>query len=141
MKKTVPVLIIICLAVTSSIFCGLWLRERNDRDDVLRLARSGASETYESFLDFRSSGDDSDYWRGVAAFRSFEQAYQTLVDGTNRETNYTFCNEVYASLLLSPEKSREHIPEICQVMELLSKDVEDVNGYARMADLRNTLGT
>ena len=139
MKKSVPVLLIVLFAAAAALFCGLWLRERSDRDDVRRLAQSGASEAYESFLDYASSGDDGDYWRGVAAFRSFEQAYQMLAEGTNREANYIFCNEVYAALLLSPDKSREHIPELCQVMELLSKDVEDVTGYGRMAELRNTL--
>ncbi len=139
MKKTVSVLLIICLAVTSALFCGLWLRERDGRDDMRRLAQSGATEAYESFSDFAASGEESDYWRGTAAFRSFEQAYQMLVEGTNREDNVIFCNEVYAALLLSPEKSRAHMAEICQVMELLAKDVEDMAGYARMAELRNAL--
>ena len=62
-----------------------------------------------------------------------------LTEGTNKSSNYAFCNEVYGCLVLSPEKSQKHIAEIIEVMEILAANVEDENGYLRMADLRNNM--
>lgn len=139
MKNRLFMVLTACFAVIAVLFGALWVSERNSKDDARLLAQASAADACERFRKFEATGEAGEYWFGVAGFRSFEQAYKMLVDGTNKKTNYTFCNEVYASLVLSPEKSREHISEICEVMELLSKDVEDINGYARMADLRNAL--
>ena len=62
-----------------------------------------------------------------------------LVEGTNKATNFTFCNEVCGSLVLAPEKSQEKIDDIVDVMEILSANVEDDAGYARMDELRHRL--
>ena len=40
-----------------------------------------------------TNGEVSSYWYGVAAFRSFEQAYHLLTEGTNKSSNYVFCND------------------------------------------------
>ena len=66
-------------------------------------------------------------------------AYHMLVEDTNKAPNFIFCNEVYGSLVLEPEKSRKHMEEIVAVMEILAADVEDDTGYARMDELRHRL--
>ena len=60
-------------------------------------------------------------------------------EDTNKSTNYIFCNEVYGSLVLSPELSQTHIADIVYVMKILSENVMDENGYVRMSELRNML--
>ena len=72
-------------------------------------------------------------------YKRIFQAYYLLIDGTNKASNYVFCNEVYGHLVLSPEKSQKHIVEIIEVMEILSINVENEDGYLRMADLRNNM--
>lgn len=139
MKKKLLIILIAVLALTAVVFCVLWRQEATDNSQALSLAQSGAREALERFSDYQESGAESDYWDGVAAFRSFQQAYYLLVEGTNKIPNYTFCNEVYGCLLLSPEKSREHISEIISVMAILAADVRDENGYLAMAELRNVL--
>ena len=62
-----------------------------------------------------------------------------LTEDTNKTTNRIFCNEVYGSLVLSPELSQAHISDIVYVMKILSENVMDENGYVRMLELRNTL--
>ena len=54
-------------------------------------------------------------------------------------SQYAFCNEVYGYLVLSPETSQKHMAEIIEVMEILSMNVENEDGYLRMADLRNNI--
>lgn len=65
--------------------------------------------------------------------------YGLLTEDTNKSTNRIFCNEVYGSLVLSPELSQAHISDIVYVMKILSENVMDENGYVRMLELRNTL--
>ena len=140
-KQKVPVAAILasCLLVTTLVFFGLWQSARHDQSDLRRLAQAGASEAYQSFSDFQARGAQSDYWHGVAAFRSYENAYTLLTDGTNKAADRIFVNEIYGSLVLSPERSGQHIAELLEVLALLTEDVEDPNAYARMSDLRNFL--
>lgn len=102
-------------------------------------AQAEANKTYTSFSAYQESGDDGDYWQGVAAFYAFQEAYGLLTEDTNKSTNRIFCNEVYGSLVLSPELSQAHISDIVYVMKILSENVMDENGYVRMLELRNTL--
>lgn len=37
------------------------------------------------------------------------------------------------------ERAKKNIAEIIEVMEILAANVEDENGYLRMADLRNNI--
>lgn len=139
MKKKSAVAVIVCLSVAVIIFFSLWQMERNDLSDMRELAQAGASSALELFEEYQNTGEDNCYWSAVAEFRSFEQAYGQLVDGTNKQSNYTYCDEVYGLLVLSSDSCKADIDEIISVMAILSNDVTDDNGYLRMADLRNHL--
>lgn len=139
MKKQVSLAIIIVLLLTTTVFCVLWQKASNDNTKLEALAKSGASEAYTRFSDFEAMGNESDYWDGVAAFRVFQEAYVALTDGSSDTANRIFCNEVYGSLLLSPEQSKAYISDIIEVMKMLSENVMDGNAYLRMSELRNTL--
>ena len=139
MKKKLAAVLIVCLAISSLLFAVLWQRAENSKNEIRQLAQASASDACSQFVEYQTNGEASSYWYGVAAFRSFEQAYYLLTEGTNKSSNYVFCNEVYGCLVLSPEKSRKHIAEIIEVMEILSVDVENEDGYLRMADLRNSI--
>lgn len=139
MKKKLAAVLIICLTISSLLFAVLWQRAENSKDEIRQLAQASALDAYSQFVEYQTNGEASSYWYGVAAFRSFEQAYYLLTEGTNKSSNYVFCNEVYGYLVLSPEKSQKHIAEMIEVMEILSVDVENEDGYLRMADLRNNI--
>lgn len=130
--------------VCGVIFGVLQGRELGRKEDIRQMAQTSAASACEEFAEYqtkgyRTKGYRSSYWYGVAEFRAFQTAYHTLTEGTNKATNFTFCNEVYGSLVLEPEKSRKHMEEIVAVMEILAADVEDDTGYARMGDLRHRL--
>ncbi len=139
MKNRVQTVLIICLAVTALIFALLWQSEKSSKEDLLLLAQAGATEAYADFSEYQASGQASDYWSGVAAFKSFEQAYYLLTENTSRTVNYTFCNEVFGFLVIHPDKCQDRIEDIVAVMDILAKNVEDENGYLKMSALRNTL--
>ena len=139
MKRKAAAILILCLTIFSLLFAVLWQRAENSKDDIRQLAQASASDAYSQFVEYQANGEVSSYWYGVAAFRSFEQAYYLLVDGTIKSSNYAFCKEVYGYLVLSPETSQKHMAEIIEVMEILSMNVENEDGYLRMADLRNNI--
>lgn len=130
---------ILLLAAAALIFGVLWRYEAGNKSEIRMLAQASAADACEQFSEYMTNEEESSYWYGVAAFRTFQQAYYLLVEETPKSPNYTFCNEVYGSLVLSPERSRAHIGELAEIMEILAQDVEDENGYLRMADLRNQL--
>ena len=137
MKKRIEIIIIICLAISTLVFGVLWQSAEKNNEDIKLLAQSSAADAYTDFTDYQNNGHESSYWSGVANFRSFQQAYYLMTEGTNKSTNYIFCNEVYGYLVLSPEESQGHISEVIEVMEILAQNVEDENGYIRMSELRN----
>ena len=139
MAKRFQVFLIVCLSISTVTFMLLWQGQKNNKDDIRALAQASAADACTQFTEYQTNGCDSSYWYGVAAFRSFQQAYHSLTEGTNKAANYTFCNEVYGCLVLSPEISQSYISEIIETMSILSSDVEDENGYIRMSELRNSL--
>ena len=139
MKKKLPIILSICLLVTTAVFFGLWQTERQDQTDLINLCKTSADSSAKLFSEFKELGHESSYWAGVSDFRAFQQAYYLLVEGTNEVANYTFCNEVYGHLLLSPATSQNHIDEVISIMKATANDVTDPNGVRRMADLRNNM--
>lgn len=139
MKKTILIILIIVLVIAVLLLLGLHGMSLHDDSDILLLAQYGAREAYTSFTDFKNNGEESDYLNGVASFYLFQQSYYLLVEETNKSANYIFCNEVYGSLILSPEQAKLHISEILEVMKILADNVRDENGYVKMAELRNIL--
>ena len=139
MKKRFEAFLIVCLSISTLIFALLWQSQRNNKDDIRALAQASAADACIQFTEYQTDGCESSYWYGVAAFRSFQQAYHSLTEGTNKAANYTFCNEVYGYLVLSPEISQSYISEIIETMSILSLDVEDENGHIKMSELRNSL--
>lgn len=106
---------------------------------VPRAAQSGAAEAYALFSDFQEKGYDSDCWGGVAAFHAFQQAYTSLTDGADKAANRPLCSAVYGGLLITPERAREHLPEILDAMRLLAADVTDENAFVHLAELSSAL--
>jgi hypothetical protein len=52
---------------------------------------------------------------------------------------YTWCNSVYGSMVLSPEDVKVHIDELIAAMEIIGVDFTDHNGYIKISELNNLL--
>lgn len=139
MKKRVVGIVMIVLALAAVAMGVLWQRALRDDADMAALAQAAAGEAYTRFSDYQAHGNDGDYWGGVAAFHTFQEAYACMEAGASQAANRTFCSEVYGALLLSPEQGKAHVAEVLDAVALLAADVRDENGYLRLADLRNTL--
>ncbi len=137
--KKLPIILFICLLITTSIFFGLWQKERQDQTDLINLCKASAASAVTSFEEFKDFGHESNYWSGVSDFRAFQQTYFLLAEGTNEATNYNFCNDVYGHLLISPETSQNNIDEVISVMEIIANNLDDPNGIRRMSELRNNI--
>ena len=104
MKKIALPVLTVCFALAALVFAYLWYVEKSNDSDLKQLAQTSATDAYTQFSSYQTNGNDSDYWSGVASFRSFEQAYVLLLQGTNKETNYLICNDVYGSMISNPDK-------------------------------------
>ena len=139
MKRYFSWILVIVLALAALAMGMLWQRALRDDSDMAALAQAAAGEAYTRFSDYQERGDDGDYWGGVAAFHTFQEAYACMEAGPSQAASRTFCSEVYGALLLSPEQGKAHMAEVLDAVALLAADVRDENGYLRLADLRNTL--
>lgn len=139
MKKIALPVLTVCFALAALVFAYLWYVEKSNDSDLKQLAQASATDAYTQFSSYQTNGNDSDYWSGVASFRSLEQAYVLLVQDTNKETNYLICNDVYGSMISNPDKCKDNIDEIVSALEYLSEDVESITAHDRMLELRNTL--
>ena len=83
-------------------------------------------ETFEKYSIFELHGDELDELQDLTEYQA---GY--LPDGAILQD--IFCNEVYGSLVLSPELSQAHISDILHVMKILSENVMGENGYVRMS--------
>lgn len=62
-----------------------------------------------------------------------------LVQGTNKETNYIVCNDIYGSMISNPDKCKDNIDEIVSALKHLGEDVESITAHDRLLELCNTL--
>ena len=137
LTKRLPLVLLSLTTLATMVFCLLWQGARRDHSDLVTLARSGAAETCTRFSDYQVHGDDGDYWGGVAAFRTFQQACALLPEqGSDDCAAY---NAVYGQLLLNPDRAKAHLPEIIAVMEPLAQDPTDASARLRLYELRDLL--
>jgi len=139
MKKVAISVLIICLCMSTVLFAFLWSSQKNSNDKVIALAQNQATCSFVYFTTFKESGEIRYYWNGVASFRAFQEAYGMVLNDKNHSSDYLKCCEFYAQLLLGPEKSQHYISEICNIMELLSIDMQDENAYSQMMDLQGRM--
>ena len=137
MRKRALWILLAVVAILAVVFFCLWQAERGDDSQISRLCQSSASEAYYAFRDYRTEGDERDYWSGVAAFRTFMQAYLMLNDGSDAE--YLDCSELYAHMLLDMPSVCGHIEALIDAMAILGQDYTDPNGYLRITALKNEL--
>ncbi len=135
MKKATALILV--LALTSAAFCGLWLREKNNRPELVELAQYSAGEALRSFENYALTGSSGDYHHGVANFRSFLNAWLTLSEET--PPDYIWFSSVYDFMLLHPEQVQAHTEELLAAMRLLGEDFTDPNAALRMSELNNLL--
>ena len=139
MKKIALPALTVCFALTALVFAYLWYAEKGNESDIRQLAQTSATDAYTQFSIYQTNGDDTDYWSGVASFRSFEQAYMLLVQGSNKEVNYLVCNDIYGCMISKPDKCKGSIDEIVSAIELLCEDIESIAAHDRLLELRNAL--
>jgi hypothetical protein len=135
LMKRLPLVLLPLTTLATMVFCLLWRCALRDHSDLVTLARSGAAETCTRFSDYQSHGDDGDYWGGVAAFRTFQQACALLPE----QGSDAVCSAVYGQLLLHPDGAKAHLPEIIAVMEPLAQDPTDASARLRLYELRDLL--
>ena len=139
MKQRIAAVCAVCFAISTLVFASLWTAEKNSKDDLRELAQAEARDAYMGFAIYQDRGDVRRYWDGVASFRAFQDAYRSIFQGTSSISNYLICDNVYGYLIGAPEKSQAHIADLVEIMELLYGDIEDLNGHAKMLNLRDAL--
>lgn len=135
LTKRLPFVLLPLTTLATMVFCLLRQGARRDHSDLVTLARSGAAETCTRFSDDQSHGDDGDYWGGVAAFRTFQQACALLPE----QGSDAVCSAIYGQLLLHPDGAKAHLPERIAVMEPLAQDPTDASARLRLYELRDLL--
>ena len=128
MRTKFPMLMI-TLAILSAAFCSLWLFEKNDHSELELLCQANAAKALSDFSQYKVTGSEGDYWYGVSNYKSFLNTWLVLEGHSSAE--YTWCNSVYGSMILSPEKVQAHIEELIVAMEIIGENYINPNGYIK----------
>lgn len=139
MKKHIMTILIVILSFTTILFAVLWQVAAHDRSDIRLMAKAGAGETAECFAEFQKSGDDADFIRGVSALRTFSTAYTLMTEGTVRYPDHVMIERLIGALISSPASAKEHIRDLTEIMELLSKNPVDITALTRLSELHTAL--
>lgn len=139
MKKHIMTILIVILSFTTILFAVLWQVAAHDRSDIKLMAEAGAGEAAECFAEFQKSVDEADFIRGVSALRTFSTAYTLMTEGTVRYPDHNMIEGLIGALLSSPAAAKEHIRELTEIMELLSKNSVDITALTRLSELQTAL--
>ena len=139
MKKHIMTILIVILSFTTILFAVLWQVAAHDRSDIRLMAKAGAGEAAECFAEFQKSGDDADFTRGVSALRTFSTAHTLMTEGTVRYPDHVMIERLIGALISSPASAKEHIRDLTEIMELLSKNPVDITALTRLSELQTAL--
>lgn len=139
MKKHIMTILIVILSFTTILFAVLWQVAAHDRSDIRLMAKAGAGEAAECFAEFQKSGDETDFIRGVSALRTFSTAYTLMTEGTVRYPDHVMIERLIGALISSPASAKEHIRDLTEIMELLSKNPVDITALTRLSELQTAL--
>lgn len=139
MKKHIMTILIVILSFTTILFAVLWQVAAHDRSDIRLMAKAGAGEAAECFAEFQKSGDEADFIRGVSALRTFSTAYTLMTEGTVRYPDHMMIERLIGALISSPASAKEHIRDLTEIMELLSKNPVDITALTRLSELHTAL--
>lgn len=128
---------IVALAILAVAFGGLWLFEKNDHSEMEMLCQTNASQALSDFKQYKTTGAEGDYWYGVSNYKAFMNTWLAIEGQSSAE--YSWCNSVYGSMVLMPEKVQVHIDELLAAMEIIGDDYTDPNGYIKISELNNLL--
>ena len=138
-RKMLCILLVIALCL-SALFCGLWIREKEDLTDARWLCTTAACAAAEEFLQHCQAGEPSDYWTAVGEYRAFMRAYHVLVDaGVGDSTYYVYCNQLYGAMCISPEKTMAFSEKLYECMSWLSKDPCDEDAFYQIQWVNNQI--
>ncbi len=139
MKKHIMTILIVILSFTTILFAVLWQVAAHDRSDIRLMAKAGAGEAAECFAEFQKSVDEADFIRGVSALRTFSTAYTLMTEGTVRYPDHVMIERLIGALISSPASAKEHIRDLTEIMELLSKNPVDITALTRLSELQTAL--
>lgn len=138
MNKKILAAVLAALVLLAAVtVLGLFLNGR-EPSDMWVLCTSSAARAAEDFREFARTGAETDWWSGVAEFRSFMKAYHLLHDGETG-AEYIWCNSVYGFLLQGPDRAGDQAEVLAQAMELLARNPEDINGFEIISRVNNEL--
>ena len=139
--KKILVALGLFLILSASVYTGFKSGYQNGREDVLFLSAQGSvHEAMECFEEYKESEHESDYLYGVSAFKSFINSYKLLIGGDSSQSpSYTYCNELYGSMVLFPGKCQDNIDSLIDITSLLSEDPLDANAFIKVSELNNII--
>ena len=123
-------LVVLCFA--------LWQQKNAEIAKMESLCEGSAGRALEYFKEYKSQGNDADYIKGVAEFRSFMTAYLYLNNNT-ANAEYTWCNAIYGYMVLHPEEVQGDVQGLIEALEYLSTDYDDMNGFHLINTYSNEL--
>ncbi len=126
--------VFLCLCL---VFCGLWIQERREQENLEQLCQGSAMRAMERFLDYRDTGSAYDYAYGVSELTSFYNAYCLLDENTH--TNRVSLNQLLGKLMYFPPLEKPEIESLMDAMAMLSRNPEDENAYWKLTYVYNVL--
>ncbi len=131
----------VLLLCTSILFCGLWLAERESREDLEQLCRHSAQQAKDRLESFRLQGSAYDYAYAVAELTSYYNSYMllTIQESGSSNVNAVWLNRLLGVLMTYPELTREQEDSLIEALCLLTADISDDNAYQILFGICNGL--
>ena len=127
------------LCALSALFFVLWVAQVQDKSEFALLVKANANDVRADFVEYLSAEDEQGYWRVVADFKAFEQAYVLYCEKAGRPESGVQCSEIYNVLSTDPEKTKPHLEEIYDRMRFWEHSLGNEKSYAQMAELHAIL--
>lgn len=136
-KRVLALLLIVALIGNIVLFC-LWQHEKNDKSEMLEFCSGAANASRSCFADYVHYGGDGNYWKGVAEFRRFMQAYAVLRDG-DHGGEYAWFNILYGHMIYDRACLEPYMEELRCALRLLGEDPLDCNAHDEIHRLNNLI--
>lgn len=127
---------VLLVAVLASVFVTSSVQNVIAKNELTDTLKQYAGDAEADFSECARTGKESYYISAVSSFYAFQQTYLSRLGS---DSNYLFMNEVYGYLVLTPDEAKTHASELAEIMEILSEDPFNANGYHKLSVIRHTL--
>lgn len=139
MKTRVQRLLYVILTLGLIFFLLLWKKEKGNYEDLVRVFKYSVENSLEEFKNYKENENMSTYYEAVSYFKVIDSSATFMPEDSIQYQNLLLLKFMHSMMVSNPDKTKENIDLIIEILTLLHEDENNPNAYLKMFNYRNAI--